>query len=418
MKKNTDFEAFNFACKNQIEIDTRFVKEIGFDSVDTYWAPRPNVWLSKIKKPYRFKALFLILAVLWRYFASYIFIILSWFLTLRKFFFEKNRSTSFKGVNSIFLAFCDKSLSLASCKSIGFQVDVIINFLDDETKDNSNENIYKASELYTFMDLFIALYASLKANLFFQQECKILEGFESYTVFKWFLYKRVIQKFNTNLVIAEHYDRWAVLSDICVAQGNKKYNSSNHLTIVQHGAILGLNVNNLNSISKLKLPYMIKNISYLYVYDTNSLDFFEKNVIHSSAFFNLKNFFFTPEINLERVACSNKSVLIIGHPLSLDFHKKIFFDLHKKNIEVFYKPHPAMKKNISFYNPKWHLISKADFFPEVDFLVSYPSTLVMEYKKHGISSFVHPLAINKTEYKKYKSKILREIKLQGLVKNG
>ena len=163
---------------------------------------------------------------------------------------------------------------------------------------------------------------------------------------------------------------------------------------------------------------MIKNISYLYVYDTNSLDFFEKNVIHSSAFFNLKNFFFTPEINLERVACSNKSVLIIGHPLSLDFHKKIFFDLHKKNIKVFYKSHPAMKKYISFYNPKWHLISKADFFPEVDFLVSYPSTLVMEYKKRGISSFVHPLTISKTEYKKYKSKILREIKLQGLVKNG
>ncbi len=415
MTKNIDFVAFNLACKNQIEVDIRFVKEMGFDSEENYWVPRPNLWMSKIKKPYRFKAVFLMVAVLWRYFGSYIFIILSWILTLRKFFFGKNRIKSAIGGKSVFLAFCDKSLKLASSKSIGFEVDVIINFSDDAANDIPNIHIYNVSELYTFMDLLLTLYTSLKANLFFQKECEILKGFESYTAFKWFLHKRVIQKFNANLVIAEHYDRWAVLTDICIAEGNKKYNSSNHLTIIQHGGVLGLNVDNLNSILTLKLPYMIKNISYLYVYDISSLNFFEKNVIHSSALFSLKSCFFTPVITLEKIECSNKSILIIGHPLSLDFHKAIFFDLREKNIEVFYKPHPAMKKNTSFYNPKWNSISKADFFPDVDFLVSYPSTLVVEYKKHGISSFVHPLIIDKTEYEKYKFKIFKEIKSQGLV---
>lgn len=410
-KKINEYLVYELACRNQIAIDVNFMNEIGSGCEEKYFAPRPNVWLSRIDNPHNFKAAFLCIALFWRYFGSYVFIFLNWFLTSLKVVLRKDKSQFLVDQTEyVFLAFCNKSLSLALDRTIGFQTGVVVNFAGDAVYDN-DVVVYDVSSLYSHKDLLSALFASLKANFLFQKNCNLLNGLESYTAFKWFLYKRVIQKLHANLIIAEHYDRWAVLADACISEWNLKNGSLNYLTIVQHGIISSLSKE--SDFFSFKLPYKIDNIQYLYVYDVNALSVFEKKVINLNSLTYLKVCFFSPLITLEEVNVVNKSVLLVGHPVVLDFHKFIFLCLYEHDIEVFYKPHPATRQEKLIFNLKWHCISKKDFFPKVDFIISYPSTLIVEYELQGISSFVHPLNIKKNQYEKYKLEILRKIGLEG-----
>ncbi|VFR63380.1 hypothetical protein BRI9_2927 [plant metagenome] len=40
---------------------------------------------------------------------------------------------------------------------------------------------------------------------------------------------------------------------------------------------------------------------------------------------------------------------------------------------------------------QWQLIDEPDHFPAVDMLISYPSTLAVEYETVGVRSLLHPL---------------------------
>ncbi len=87
-------------------------------------------------------------------------------------------------------------------------------------------------------------------------------------------------------------------------------------------------------------------------------------------------------------------MLFVGHPLCEDFQVSVFKALHELvAIEAFYKPHPKAPMSASMANVGWKIIDAADQFPIVEMLISYPSTLVIEYEVFGIHASVHPLDI-------------------------
>jgi hypothetical protein len=66
----------------------------------------------------------------------------------------------------------------------------------------------------------------------------------------------------------------------------------------------------------------------------------------------------------------------------------------ERQLDAFYKPHPLGKLNPAMARHDWQIISDKDEFPEVEMLVSYPSTLVTEYAALNIPASVHPLHLD------------------------
>ena len=76
-----------------------------------------------------------------------------------------------------------------------------------------------------------------------------------------------------------------------------------------------------------------------------------------------------------------------------------------KNFEIYYKPHPKAPMSASMETLEWKIIKEANIFPRVDLLVSYPSTLVIEYETAGIPASVHSLDASIDELTQFVEKI-------------
>jgi hypothetical protein len=80
------------------------------------------------------------------------------------------------------------------------------------------------------------------------------------------------------------------------------------------------------------------------------------------------------------------NVLLICNNIYFDREKSIINDLSKLNLNLYVKPHPtdSPEKYVNeCINKKFVLLGKEDF-PIVDIVISYNSTLAIEYKSNGI----------------------------------
>ena len=405
-------DGFEAACKNQIEIDLKFLESVGLDPQKNYLAPRPNVWIQFINKPERIKFVFLFCAIIWLYTGSYLYIFISFFSLLLKHLRLNNNKINyvFDSKDSTFIAFCNKSLSIASAKGIGFHVNTIIDFTgDNKPPKNLSSKVINYLSLVKLYDLFKLFLISIRINYFFQKNNNITNGLQSYTLVNWLLAKEVLDKIQGNFIISEHYDRWAVLADLCISSRNNSKNESNYLTLVQHGTVSSLQ--NGEHVFSLNLFYKLQYVKYLYVYDLQALSFFEKNVIFPSSRSKIKCCLFSPVIELLDIDATLPSILIVGHPFCLQFHSHLFSKLEFLNINVFYKPHPATKSAIPIDKKGWQYISNKNSFPRVNLITSYPSTLVAEYQQHNIESYVHPLYLKNNNFDFHCEEIINKLKI-------
>jgi len=258
--------------------------------------------------------------------------------------------------------------------------------------------VFSFSALLTWQDCIQALRMSFIISSRMRRKALFdVWRLQSYTAFKWIAFYLAIEKMSSHqFVITDHYDRWAVLMDRLVAGRPKKKSS---LALVQHGSLVGLASTSMESSFSVKIPTRLCNVAKLYAYNEGSAEVFRNHILsRRAAAHPLEVEFFKPKISLSPVS-SDFSVLIVGHAICENFHLYLYDQIGSNStVDFFYKPHPTVSPSKEIKSRGWHMIEQDDFFPEVDLLISYPSTLVAEYEGRGIGAVLHPLAIRPEEY--------------------
>ncbi len=212
---------------------------------------------------------------------------------------------------------------------------------------------------------------------------------QTYTALPWLLTRIALSRISANFVMAEHFDRWAVLADVVTRSKRRTGASHTQLTLVQHGYVGSLGADD----HRIQLKYRLNAVSRLFTFDEASEQVFRTEILSPGAASRAATFRFKPTINLTQLAGSKVfRVLFVGHPMCAALQRSVFNGLAKENLSVFYKPHPVAGMPGMCEETGWHLILDRDVFPEVDLIVSYRSTLVAEYEGHGVAAIIHELS--------------------------
>lgn len=237
---------------------------------------------------------------------------------------------------------------------------------------------------------------------------------QGYTALRWFVVRKAVDKLTGVLVTTQHFDRWAVLVDRSTRAIRMQAKSSRKFVMVQHGAVGGLESVGGQKDYSDQLPTRIACVDELYTYNQNEESIFRRDIFtenrQQSA---LAVFYFSPTVNLTGEALHDQlQMLFVGHPLCEEFQSKVFQALKKVlDFEAFYKPHPKAPMSTSMRDVGWTIIEDSLMFPRVNLLVSYPSTLVIEYEGVNVEAMVHPLDISPNDAIQFVQSTLEKIKL-------
>lgn len=217
---------------------------------------------------------------------------------------------------------------------------------------------------------------------------------QTYTAFRWFLVRRAVGRLSGALVTTEHYDRWAVLVDRAIRECRRAPVWNGRMIVVQHGTMGALSQEGDCRDSFLNLPTRLRQVDEIHAYNDNEVAAFKAHVFqHGEISRTLDVHFFKSSISLSGSDLSERlRVLFVGHPLCENFHLSVLRKLRvKNNFEAYYKPHPKAPMSAAVVGLEWIIIRESNNFPRVDLLVSYPSTLVIEYEGLGVPASTHPL---------------------------
>ena len=222
---------------------------------------------------------------------------------------------------------------------------------------------------------------------------------QSYTAFRWFAVRAAIDKLPGYIVMANHFDRWAVLVDSSVWAQKCAVASSGdfrrrELILIQHGSLGSLGGDKADSTHELRLYRKLRSVTHLYAYGAEAAYAFKNDVLSAGCRQRgLKVSFFKPSIELNADDDSTGlKLLFVGHPLCEPLHRHIFLFLcDRYDFKAYYKPHPTVPMSASMRRLGWVIIDNPSIFPAVDFLISYQSTLVIEYAGAGVPAAVHPI---------------------------
>lgn len=392
------FADFFAAIKNEVAVDEMFLELSKTSAEEVGHFPRVPHWIGKVRRqPYLVHTASRLARIIWTFGGSMLYFLLEYLKILH----------IYRSVNTLNCANSDEAilgLSVRVYKIItpGQFPDLPQTWLTlpwvtpHELPEGANE--LPMLSILNRQDLLSALADAVIVTLRMQRHrCLSCWVLQSYTAFRWFLVRRAIDRLSGTLVTTEHYDRWAVLIDRSVRECRRTLGCSRNLIVVQHGLMGQLNQESGIRSARLNLPTRIRQVDELYVYNSNEASAFRSDVFaYSTNTQEIKIHFFKPLITLSvNSISSRKKILFVGHPVCEKFH----IELYKKirtwgDIEVYYKPHPKATMSASLAEVEWNLISEEHFFPIVDLLVSYPSTLVLEYEGKGIPASIHPIDVN------------------------
>ncbi len=241
---------------------------------------------------------------------------------------------------------------------------------------------------------------------------------QTYTALRWFTARRAVDRLSGVLYTAEHYDRWAVLADRAVRGRHARRNrpqvdGPSGLVLIQHGVVASLDSPHKAG-EELNLSTRLSRVDALFVFDDVSETFFRQQVLTLAANRRLPNIRrFVPGITLSSTGESKGTVtlLFVGHPFCEQLHLCAYAELQRTAPDVvsYYKPHPLAVMSPAMQATGWHFIKDSAMFPAVDLLISYPSTLVVEYEAHGVKAIVHPINMRLNEAQPFFSNLSREL---------
>lgn len=225
------------------------------------------------------------------------------------------------------------------------------------------------SEVAKFADIFRAYKQALLAPIKLRKALPGNHIIQTYTAFEWFLTYNYLSRNQqiTEIWFGNHCDRWAVLFD------NLKIDKK---VIVQHGIENGT----------LNPPVKLEHINKIHLIKNSQRVYFKDKIVSSNFEINeLENLIkFSPLFGIDKLR-----ILIVGNSSLFSKEEEILIkELSKLNVHLALKAHPVLSKD--FYTSllktqKFTLIAERDIFPEVDIVISYESTLGVEYEIEGIS---------------------------------
>lgn len=376
------------ATRNEITLDRHQVINAGLDPDKTVKIPRPAKWINKVGK--------VNLTTRIAYQAIYFI----WNLIGPAFFFlEEKRYKSSKPAPYYIDNAGGQTLALSQRCSDIVRKDNIgkyphqwleLPWLRIKIKD-SDLDILKATDLIHSIDykriIKLCLYSHHILNS--REEFKGC-GLQSYTAWKWFFTRLAIDKLPGPFLMVHHFDRWAVLVDRSVRAARIR-NTRRTLTLMQHGSV---NAETKEQSLNINLPTRLCAVSELYVYSEKNKEIFTKEVLTASSKITNTNYY-QPKIFLTQMHSKPvPTVLFVGHPFCEDSQVLIVHQLSKKHDAIFYyKPHPAAANSNKINKAPWVVIKDKTVYPKVDFIVSYPSTLIDEYANHDIPAIIHPMRV-------------------------
>ncbi|MRF60478.1 hypothetical protein [Citrobacter portucalensis] len=254
-------------------------------------------------------------------------------------------------------------------------------------KSKHNDTVISLYEVVSYYEIFKSMLLSISTFLYFFKSVNHLKWvLQIYTAPSWFLVAIALNKIQGEIVSSEHYDRWAVLID--VISGKKK----NRYTLVQHGSLKALDS---NAYLAFQIPYKLKHVGKIVVFDELEYKFFSDKILDPSLTEIIEVEYSKPELSLSQVTSSQLTLLFIGHSLCEKEQLRICSQINRKinNCTIYYKEHPKARASLEVRNFNFNFITDDRFFPDVDIVISYPSTLAYQYEEKGIPVLFHGLHV-------------------------
>lgn len=254
--------------------------------------------------------------------------------------------------------------------------------------------VLRGSDLLDENDVARSLALATLAHRVLQRRRREVSGWglQSYTAWRWFIARLIVDKLPGPLLTVEHFDRWAVLVDGSVQRTHQRQ-PDRRLTLMQHGSV---NAEATPRGLRVRLPTRLRAVSHLHAYSAADVQVFEDQILSPRCRERgVSTTFYRPSVALVDMATAGTpSILFVGHPLCEAAHCALMEVLHQRgDCQLFYKPHPASRASGNIAKLPWTLIEGRSTFPRVDAIVSYPSTMVAEYAAHGIPAVLHRMDI-------------------------
>lgn len=245
---------------------------------------------------------------------------------------------------------------------------------------------------------------------------------QSYTAFRWFAVRTALDKLPGRLIMADHFDRWAVLVDSSVQAHKFQLGMSGEdrrrdLVLIQHGVLGSLGESKCQA-AKLKLRRKLRTVTQLYAYNAENENVFKEDVLSPGCVRRcVKVSYYQPGIELKvDKEYQGLKLLFVGHSLCEALHQYVFDSLARDfEFRAYYKPHPRALMSEQMHRQTWKVINDVGYFPVVDLLISYPSTLVVEYSGFGVPAMVHAINLSKDASDDFIYSVVK--KLESIKKN-
>lgn len=259
-------------------------------------------------------------------------------------------------------------------------------------ENKNNDNDLDVLQLLTVYEVCIVYLEAIYCTIRFSYDCKSSSN-RLYSVFFFdlILMYRAFGKIKLleELYTGDHFDRWAVLLDV-VAEDKERIRS---FTIIQHGRL-----SDANGCFQFDLPVKLNSVDSIYCFDEESYFIFKESIIGGGKSFSVN--YFKNSIVLSSVpGFSDVVILIVGNSLCYNFHVLILKAMLSgidRELQVFYKPHPAQDLD-GIDKEDWEVIWEPKFFPKADLVISYPSTLVEQYREHNIPVIIHNISAGRED---------------------
>lgn len=215
--------------------------------------------------------------------------------------------------------------------------------------------------LWSYCMAVAATFASIKVT-------KFKYVMRNYPAFEYCLTYRYLSKIpkSTTICFSNQIDKWALLFD----------NAPQNKILFQHGI----------ETPDADWPNKLRNVDTVYVLSKN-----ESELLFRAAFSRKPSdvHIMAPTITLTPVDKDKYTILIVGFPGYGKFDKEqcIIKTFSQAPYYVYLKPHPGKEdmtryRNLTDAHPDTSKLVMEQMFPDVDVVISYRSTLAVEYQAH------------------------------------
>lgn len=380
---------YRAATDNEIASDLSFLQRAGTSPEKVGFVPRVPLWLGRISESARYtRMLSHVGSFFWSLSAGLPFHVVK----LTQLMFLKSRtapteSHTLRHVTEVGLALSLRATQVIKWPALSSPaVWIVPPWVKLES---SEQKEFPLLSLVTYRDIAFALQLAAISTLTIGRDQKRRPWIlQTYTAVPWFLARIALTRVDADFVIAEHFDRWAIMTDMATRAWRREGRSGRQLTLVQHGYVGSINTGGRSFIPPRKLAA----VTTLYVYDSESESVFRSDILHVQAAKTAVCHRFKPAITLTPLSADGSlRVLFVGHPLCAALQIAVLEQLKGTPLTIFYKPHPLAGLPTSCEGRDWTIIKNETIFPVVDLVVSYQSTLITEYGHHRIKSIIHDL---------------------------